>query len=205
MAIQLTFNNMLQLTSILSPTLITFFLVMLSLFNLNMKGIFYLAGAFIATFVNYMFGPMFTNETNITQSPMCNLIEIPMYTQYTNPSVSTMYLSFTLMYLFLPMFYYGQLNIYLVTALLLMIGIDIITKIQNGCTDMLGSFVGMLLGIILSIIWFVLIVSNKLENLLYYEEFGSNRPFCKKNNTKFKCSYIPSGNVGTGSAGDLPI
>ena len=99
MAIQLTFNNMLQLTSILSPTLITFFLVMLSLFNLNMKRIFYLARAFLATIVNYMLGPLFTNDTNITLPPMCNLIEIPMYTQYTNPSVSTMYLSFTLMYL----------------------------------------------------------------------------------------------------------
>lgn len=201
MAIQLNFANMLQLTSILSPTLITFFLVMLSLFNLNMKGIFYLAGAFLATIVNYMLGPLFTNDTNITLPPMCNLIEIPMYTQYTNPSVSTMYLSFTLMYLFLPMFYYNQINLYLVTALILMIGIDIITKVQNDCTDMLGSFVGMLLGIILSIIWFMIIVTNKLENLLYYEEFGSNKPFCKKNNTRFKCSYIGSGNVGTGSAG----
>lgn len=202
MAIQLNFSNMLILTSILSPTLITFFLVMLSLFNLNMKGIFYLAGAFLATIVNYMLGPLFTNnDTNITLPPICNLIEIPTNTQYTNPSSSTMYLSFTLMYLFLPMFYYNQINLYLVTALILMIGIDIITKVNHHCTDMLGSFVGMLLGIILSIIWFMLIVTNNLENLLYYEEFGSNKPFCKKNNTRFKCNYIGSGNVGTGSAG----
>ena len=204
MAIQLNFSNMLELTSILSPTLITFFLVMLSLFNLNMKGIFYLAGAVLATIVNYMLGPLFTNHTDITLSPMCNLIEIPLVTQYTNPSVSSMYLSFTLMYLFLPMMYYNQINLYLVTALILMIGIDIITKVKNHCTDMLGSFVGMLLGIILSIIWFGLLVMNGLENLLYYEEFGSNKPFCKKNNTRFKCSYVDSGNVGTGSAGLSP-
>ena len=195
MAIQLTFTNMLELTSILSPTLITFFLVMLSLFNLNMKGIFYLAGGVLATIVNYMLGPSFTSDTDIPLQPMCNLIEFAPLTQYTNPSVSTMYLSFTLMYLFLPMLYYNQINLYLVTALILMIGIDIITKVKNGCTNMLGSFVGMLLGIILSILWIGLLVSmpgDDLKQMLYYEEFGSNKAFCKKNNTKFRCTYLPT-------------
>ena len=56
MAIQLTISNMLQLTSTLSPVLLTFFLVMLSLFNLNLKGIMYLSGVLLATFISYMIG-----------------------------------------------------------------------------------------------------------------------------------------------------
>ena len=109
MAIQLTFSNILQLTSTLSPVLITFFLVMLSLFNLNLKGIMYLSGVMLATFINYMLGFAWAGENKVAPPAMCNLLEGP-WTQHTDPSSSTLYLAFTLVYLVMPMYFNDQMN-----------------------------------------------------------------------------------------------
>ena len=200
MAIQLTFSNMLQLTSTLSPILITFFLVMLSLFNLNMKGIVYLAGVLLASVINYMLMPLFsTSKDGINVPPaMCNLIELPFWTQYTSPSPSSLYLSFTLIYLFLPMFYNNQINTYLLTTLILLIGIDLITKIKNNCTDTMGAFVGLIFGVFLGTLWYTLLTVNNLEKLLYFDEFDSNRPQCSvPSKQKFKCRNTRSGEIIT--------
>ena len=178
MAIQLTFSNMLQLTSTLSPTLITFFLVMLSLFNLNMKGIVYLMGVLLASVLNYMAGPIFSMDDKSIPPAMCNLIEIPFWTQFKSPSSSSLYLAFTFAYLFLPMFYNDVINTYLITTLILLIGIDAITKVKNNCTDITGVFVGILFGLVLGTIWYSLLTMNNLKQLLFFDDFNSNKQKC---------------------------
>lgn len=198
MAIQLTFSNMLQLTSTLSPTLITFFLVMLSLFNLNMKGIVYLMGVLLASIINYMTGPIFSMGDKSIPPAMCNLIEIPFWTQFKSPSSSALHLAFTFAYLFLPMFYNDQINSYLITTLMLLIGIDAITKVKNNCTDITGVFVGILFGLVLGTIWYSLLSMNNLEQLLFFDDFNSNKQQCSvPGKQTFKCRNTRSGEIIT--------
>lgn len=192
-------NNILALMSLLSPTLITFFLVMLSLFNLKfLKGLYYLAGGLLTIGVSDLIGLSDTDaannqDTDTKLQSMCGLITplIPGLPNYKLPSTSTMYLSYTLMYLFLPMIYYSNINIALVSALLVMISIDIVIKIKYKCTHVLGSFTGLLLGLVMGMIWCLMpLMSSKDEwsNILYYEDFGTNKPFCVRSKTKFKCN-----------------
>ena len=51
--IELSLSNVLQLMAALSPILIAFFMLMLSFMNQNMKGIVFIAGAVLATFLNH--------------------------------------------------------------------------------------------------------------------------------------------------------
>ena len=198
MAIQLTFSNMLELTSTLSPTLITFFLVMLSLFNLNMKGIVYLMGVLLASIICYMFGPLFSDESGSPAPAMCNLIEIPFWTQFKNPSSSAVHLAFTFAYLSLPMFYNNQINAYLMTTLILLIGIDGITKINNNCTNTTGVFVGIMIGLVLGTIWYSLLAMSNLEQLLFFDDFNSNKQQCSvPGKQTFKCRNTRSGEIIT--------
>lgn len=195
MAIQLTLSNLLQLTSTLSPVLITFFLVMLSLFNLNLKGIMYLSGVMLATFLNYILGFAWAGEEKIVPPAMCNLLEGP-WTHHTDPSSSSLYLAFTLVYLFMPMYFNNQMNIYLLTTLLVILGIDMITKIQNSCTSTMGAILGMVLGGAMGLIWYALFKSSGFDKLLYFEEFQSNKPYCSKpGKQKFKCRNTKSGEI----------
>jgi hypothetical protein len=195
MAIQLTISNMLQLTSTLSPVLLTFFLVMLSLFNLNLKGIMYLSGVLLATFISYMIGFAWGGNEKLIPPAMCNLLEGP-WTQHTDPSSSSLYLAFTIVYLFMPMYYNNQMNIYLLTTLLVILGIDMITKVQNSCTSTMGAILGMVLGGSMGLVWYGLFKSSGLEELLYFEEFQSNKPFCSKpSKQKFKCRNTKSGEI----------
>ena len=118
MALQLTFSNIMQLFSLVAPLLLGFFLVMLSIFNQTLKGFVYLAGVLLAIVINI---PIM----NRIQSPMdpnapivCNILEIPFLSRYTSPSPSTLFIGFTLSYLFLPMKYNNQINYILIAALL---------------------------------------------------------------------------------------
>ena len=52
MVLNLDLKNILNLTSALSPLLVAFLLVMISLFNQNVKGLIYLAGILVTSLVN---------------------------------------------------------------------------------------------------------------------------------------------------------
>ena len=62
MAIELTLPNMLELIAILSPILLGFFLIMVSLFNQDVKGIVYLAGVLIASVINIFLMNIIKNQ-----------------------------------------------------------------------------------------------------------------------------------------------
>ena len=52
MAMQLSFSNLLQFFAAISPILLAFCLVMISLFNSDIKGMVYLGGILIACLIN---------------------------------------------------------------------------------------------------------------------------------------------------------
>ena len=52
MAMQLSFSNILQFFAAISPILLAFCLVMISLFNSDIKGMVYLGGILIACLIN---------------------------------------------------------------------------------------------------------------------------------------------------------
>ena len=86
--IELSMSNIMQLMSALTPILITFFMLMLSFMNQNAKGIVFVAGALLATIINYPIQVMLKSEYDPDSPVVCDLISIPYLTRYTRPANS---------------------------------------------------------------------------------------------------------------------
>lgn len=202
MAIKLDAFNFLHLISALAPFMVSFLLVMISLFNQNLKGLIYLAGVLLATVINLIImntlGPFIGAyaEKNSQASVLCELVEIPFLKRYNIPSPSSVFLGFTLMYLLLPMAMSGQTNIGVVVFLLGLMVIDAVSKVSNKCTTTPGIVSGTLLGGLMGTIWFALFKETGHESLLYYEELQSNNVKCSRPSKQtFKCSVYKNGEI----------
>jgi hypothetical protein len=136
---ELNMANILGLFSFILPVLLAFFLVMLSLFNQDIKGLIYLAGVLMTSAINYIV--MNTIKSNIDAektSLVCNIIEFPGNTAYNSPSASSVFIAFTIAYLFLPMKYNNNMNYMVLIFLLCLFGLDGYFKVYNYCTDVIG-------------------------------------------------------------------
>ena len=104
MTLQLTFSNIVQLFSIFAPLFLGTFLVLVSVFNQNIKGLIYLGGVLIASVINYVVSMTIGSEPVPGEGSICNLVEFPLIpNRYNVPNYNSMFIVFTLMYLLLPM------------------------------------------------------------------------------------------------------
>ena len=202
MALKLDLKNIFQLISTLSPLLVTFSMLMISLFNVNIKGLVYLAGILLANLTNIVIGSTIGHRNNDNASILCNLINMPYVSNFNIPSSTTVFLSFTLVYLTLPMLTSSQFNPAMISFFLALIVVDAISKISNKCTTHLGILLGLLFGSFFGATWYSLIKNSGYESLLYYEELQSNKVRCSKPTKQtFKCSVYKNGKlISNGSA-----
>ena len=63
------------LFSRLSPFIIVSYFVLQSIFNQNLKGVFYVAGVLFACFLNFLFVTDVIGSPNGASNPVCNIIE----------------------------------------------------------------------------------------------------------------------------------
>lgn len=196
MAIELTISNVLQFFSFISPTLLVFFLFMSSLFNQNLKGLVYLAGLLISSLVNIFFMNMIGSGRDENEAFSCTIFDIPHVSQYNSPYPSSLIIAFTVAYLILPMKYNNQMNYAVLGFLLCLLGVDIITKVQNKCTTYAGSILGGLVGFLLGTLWYIFFHAAGFDSLLYFDELRSDNVVCSKPTKQtFKCSVFKNGEL----------
>ena len=194
--IELTLSNMLQLMAALSPILIAFFMLMLSFMNQNMKGIVFIAGAVLATFLNHFLQNMMKSEVDPTASLTCNIVDIPFLTRYNSPSTSSLFIAFTFAYLFLPMKYNNQMNYAVIAAILALFSLDAVSKITNRCTTVGGAVLGALAGFTMGAMWYTVFRAVGADELLYFDEMDSNAVRCERPSKQtFKCSVYKNGKL----------
>lgn len=194
MAVQFTFYNMAQLISALTPALIAFFLLMLTCMNQNFKGLVFIAGAILALFFNILIMNTIQSKSSPDASAACSLVDIPILSAYNSPSNSSLFIAFTFAYLFIPMTYSNQINYPIVISLLCLFALDSITRVNNYCTTMSGSFLGALIGFTLGSLWFTILQSSGAQSLLYFNEMDSNSVRCERPTKQtFKCSVYKNG------------
>lgn len=194
--IELTLSNMLQLMAALSPILIAFFMLMLSFMNQNVKGIVFIAGAVLATFLNHFLQNMMKSEVDPNASLSCNIIDIPFLTRYNSPSTSSLFIAFTFAYLFLPMKYNNQMNYAVITALMGLFSLDAVSKVTNRCTTIGGAVLGALAGFVLGAMWYTVFHVVGADDLLYFDEMDSNAVRCERPSKQtFKCSVYKNGKL----------
>ena len=196
MAMEFGLDNVLKLFSLISPTLLAFFLVMLSLFNQDIKGLIYLAGALMAMVINVFIMNTVKSETNPNAAAICSVIDIPGGSPYNSPTSSSVFIAFTIAYLLLPMRFNNNMNYVVLIALLCLFGLDAYTKVHSLCTPASGTVLGGLTGFMLGAMWFALFHVAGFDSLLYFDTYSSNRVFCSKpSKQSFKCSVYKNGQL----------
>ena len=196
MAIALTLSNILQFFSFIAPTLLIFFLFLSSLFNQNLKGLVYIAGILLASFGNVVLMNIIGSERDENEAFSCSLFDIPHVSQYNSPYPSTLIITFTLAYLILPMKYNKQMNYVVLIFLLCLLGIDMLTKVQNKCTTFPGTILGALVGFLLGTVWYILFYSMGYSSLLYFDELRSDNVQCSMPSKQtFKCNVYKGGEL----------
>lgn len=198
MAIEFTLTNIFQFIAALAPLILGFFMIMISVFNQDIKGIIYLAGILISTVINVLLLNMIKSERNKDESSeTCDLIHLPFnLSDYNIPSLNSVLLTFTFVYLIMPMVASNQMNYALIIFLSGMIIVDAISKIMNKCTNIGGVLIGCLLGGIMGAIWYIIFKAAGLNSLLYFNTGDSDKLYCSRpKNQTFKCAVYKNGEI----------
>lgn len=197
-------TNLFKFLGLLTPFLIIFFLLMSSVINQDFKVIIYLLGTSMASLINIFFMYLIRSKRTEDASPFCNVFTFPFTVnsvaneRYDAPSMTSMFISFTLAYIWIPMVFNppNTVNLPLVLALSSLLVIDIIAQHNQKCTNFLGSFLGTLVGFIMGALWYSLVNSSGYKSLLYYTDFTGNKTICSRPQKEyFKCDVYKNGRL----------
>jgi hypothetical protein len=196
MSLNLSITNITGIISIMSPILISFFLIMSSLFNQDIKGIIFIMGAMMAMVINVVIMNLIKQSRNVNEAFACNIFDIPFMTKYNSPSPSSVFISFSMVYILLPMLVNSNINIPIIIFFISLLLIDSYSKVLKRCTNFLGSFMGIALGSILGAVWYSIFKSTDNSALLYFDELKSNTSICNKPSRQtFKCRVFKNGEL----------
>jgi hypothetical protein len=92
--------------------------------------------------------------------------------------------------------YNNQMNYAVLGFLLCLLGVDVLTKVQNKCTTYAGSILGGLVGFLLGTIWYIFFHAAGFDSLLYFDELRSDNVICSRPSKQtFKCSVYKNGEL----------
>ena len=196
MAMQLTLTNLFQFFSTLSPLLLGFFIICATILNQNIKGFIWLAGVLIAFILNSLLMNIIRSPISPNRSPLCSIIEMPFgLQQFNSPAFNSMFITFTLAYMLLPMIYSGYMNYGVIVGLFAILAMDAVSKLSNNCTTPLGVLLGALFGFLLGGVWYGLIKASGNPQLLYFEETSDNQVCSRPSKQTFKCAVYKGGKL----------
>ena len=197
MQMSLDIANILYLISFLSPLYVTFFMLMSSMFNQDIKAFVWLGGAALFMIIVLALQVLFGNKISDEANAVCGAFRIgSMIGQFNVPGVSSYFIAFTLGYLMIPMMANKAWNYFLIMGFSALFIIDATTKLMGKCSTPEGIFFGGLLGILFAVIWYNIIDKAGGTKLLYFNTGGSNNVVCSKPKSQtFKCSVYKNGEL----------
>lgn len=193
-----SFANGFRLLASLSPVLLGFFMLMLSVLNQDSKALIFLGGVVLALGLNALIQKVVSpvRGDGVPTPLMCDLVGFGFLNTGNSPSSSSLFIAFTFAYLLLPMQYNNQMNYAAVTFLLCLLAIDAAVRIEVNCTPPSGAILGTLLGFLFGSIWYTVIKSAGGEDMLYFNEVQSNGVKCSRPSKQtFRCRVYKKGSV----------
>jgi len=186
--------NIIVFLSFYSPIIVATSITSLSFIFQNFKGLIYL-GFLLACCVVRSYVYMASGGTPIVDdNTLCSSVQ---YSKYGNPTFSSFVLSFTIMYLSLPMFSNGDPNFWIFTLLITYFLIDIFIKFYKNCFIGIGDLIlNVLLGATSSAAVVILMYLGGSSKYLFFNEVSSNKDICyKPEEQTFKCSVYKNGEL----------
>ena len=195
MAMQLTITNLIQFFGALSPLFIGFFLLGASVLNKDIKGLIYMAGVMFAYVLNTIFKNVIRSPSDPMRSMSCDLVNVPFGNSFNSPAWNSVFIAFTLAYLYLPMRFSGSMNYGVIVGLMTLFGISAISETTNKCTNNMGIVIGGLVGLLLGACWYTIIKISGNPQLIYFEELSNGKACSRPSKQKFKCSVYKNGKL----------
>lgn len=197
MGLEFSLSNFIQILGLMSPLFLGTFLVLVSIFNQNIKGLIYLLFILGASVISYGISLLLKyNQPIVSVRPaICNLVDFPlMPNQYTLPNFNSVFIAFTFIYLLMPMVVNNDVNYWIVGLIVTLFMVDVSVKVTNSCTDFKGILVGAVLGIVCGVASYSFLIANELESLLFFNDLTSNNVVCKRPaKQSFKCQLYKNG------------
>ena len=186
--------NLLVTISFLSPLIVVMIITSLSFIFQNFKGIIYLGFAIAVSLIRE--GIYIANgaEPLEDKGGICTSIQ---YSKYGNPSFSSFIIAFTIAYLSVPMFLNGTANMWIFTALLCYLFVDIYIKIYEKCIIYTSDlFLNICAGVFCGYLFVSLMSWGGSSKYLFFNEQSSNREVCTQPSTQtFKCKVYKDGEL----------
>lgn len=187
------FNIIVSMT-FFSPLIVTILITSLSFIFQNFKGIIYLG--FLIGFCLLREGIYYVNKSEqLTQDgSICDTIQ---YSKYGNSSFSSFVFAFTITYLSVPMFLNGTANLWIFSALLCYMFIDIYIKIYKKCIIYTSDlFLNICAGLFCGYLIISLMSWGGSSKFLFFNEESSNKEVCTQPSTQtFKCKVYKDGEL----------
>jgi hypothetical protein len=196
------FYNAYELFCILSPALVGGLVLLLCIINNELvKSFVYLAGGIISVLINILI--MNSSKKEKPKNKKCDMMLFGVTpgtstTYYSSPNPSSVFISYTLFYLLMPMIIINkQINYGLIIVLSIFLFADAYYKgAVADCFPISGSIIGAFVGAIISVILFGILYGSGYKNLLFFNEVQSNNVYCSKPSTqKFKCAMYKDGKL----------
>jgi hypothetical protein len=205
-SITFTLTNLLTFLAIMSPFLLTFFMIMLSIVhNSIVKGLLFLVGLVIIAFLTYLLKSILKERQSPLASPLCNILPFPFISKgtigmqrviFSSPILSTVLLGYISSYLIFPMYINNNVNNPLLIFLITLFTTNAVTELHKQCGTMGGVVLGGILGITFGILYYGMIAASGYKDLAYFSEIKSNAEGCKKpTDQKFKCVTYSRGTL----------
>ena len=182
------------------PVFIFSLMLMTSFINQDVKGMFWMlfviVGLFLIVIVIKTFkGNQISNFKDTTMLPLFS-------TFYNTCSTSSFLISFTFMYLFLPMLYVNNINYSVIFIFLFFYFYDVLGRKYIMSSDNsesnfngIGTFVGTISGITYGI-FAVWLLSSAGDKFMYFTPTASNKEYCSRpKNQQFKCNVYKNGEI----------
>ena len=197
-SITFTLTNLLTFLTIMSPFLLTFFMIMLSIVNNTIvKGLLFLIGLVIVAFLTHLLKGLLKERQSPLASPLCNILPFPFVSRgmtsqgrmiLSSPILSTALLGYIGSYLIYPMYINNDVNHALLIFLIAIFAVNSVTELWKKCGTLGGVVLGGIVGITFGILYYGIIAGSGHKDLAYFSEIKSNAEGCKKpTDQKFKC------------------
>tara|TARA_B110000285_G_scaffold189667_1_gene216442 strand:- start:764 stop:1357 length:594 start_codon:yes stop_codon:yes gene_type:complete len=149
------------------------FIIMMSIFKADMKGVVFLAMSLIPILLNeYVFKQMFATPIADGVDNVCNLYNMSTASEMFSRSthISNVFMGFTIAYFLLTMILYSNIQIGVLVLLLVFYISDLYFVFSRKCVSPLQALIGSVVGITFGVLTTIIMYFLKLDNYMYFAD-----------------------------------
>ena len=181
-----------SLFTIIGPYILIGFFILLSIFNLNIKGVMYISGLIFVLFFSNILKLIIPKRLNL--NPDCTIYTGPSSLGFRLP-FSTIVYTYTFIYLLIPMIVNSMMNYAILISLLMVLSSDIMIMLQTCNVKFTLLLMTIVMVVIIGGAW-TMIINSYMSDVTYHTDYLSDKQVCSMpSKQNFKCSVYKNGEL----------